>query len=249
MMNQTHDTVTRDLAPVWQALAEAGRTAGVDPYALAALAASESGLDPAARSEHSRAQGLFQFMPKTWDTLLLRYGLECGVERTASRLDARAAALMAACLYRESQATLAAKLHRPIALADIKVAHVLGTGQAVRFLQQLQKTPDLAATACVPARVVQANHGIFYNLKTGIANTLKEVFDRFKIDLHVKLDWMHKNFSLDLTLDKPGSEPAKTSPSQEQGSGQGQSRVDNWSRDQPAPDRSVATQPEIGLAL
>lgn len=157
--------------------AAAGRT-GVDFTALYKTARLESGFNPAAKARTSSATGLFQFIDSSWLNMLARHGARHGLapasraEALALRNDPAAASLMAAEHMADNARLLESRLGREAGPTDLYLAHFLGPGGAVRFLQALQAAPDQAAATLLPA-AARANRAIFFD--AGQPRSLSEV--------------------------------------------------------------------------
>jgi hypothetical protein len=150
------------------ALQAAAARTGVDFEALFRTARVESGFNPAARAGTSSASGLFQFVDSTWLQTLARHGATHGIsagsrsEALALRDDPYVASLMAAEHMADNKALLERGLGRPVATADLYLAHFLGAGGAMKFLGALDSDPGAPGAALLPA-AARANPGIFYD--------------------------------------------------------------------------------------
>jgi hypothetical protein len=178
------------------AVREAAARTGTDFSFLLAQAKVESGLDSGARAATSSARGLFQFTKATWLEMVRKHGAAHGLGWAAEMLESGAAkagtaaretilglrehpvaaSLMAGELVRDNAAVLEAKLGRATGAVDHYLAHFLGAGGATRFLSALERAPEQAAAAVVPAAAA-ANRSVFY-AKDGHALSLAEVRDR-----------------------------------------------------------------------
>jgi hypothetical protein len=113
--------------------AQLDRTAGY----LATVANMESSLQANPPSTGtSRAAGLFQFMPATWESLNKKYrkGWDITAEHDP-RLDSKKAIEMMKLLTAENQAGLQKKLDRPVTDTDLYAAHFLGVEGASKLLK------------------------------------------------------------------------------------------------------------------
>jgi hypothetical protein len=167
---------------VLPALAEASRRTGVAFEALFSTARLESGFNPDARARTSSAMGLFQFIDSTWLNTVSRHGARHGLtpasrdEALNLRRDPLAASLMAASHMADNARHLQAQLGRPADTVDLYLAHFLGAGGAVRFLERLSAAPDSAASELLPD-AARANRSIFF--AGGSPRSLREVHDLF----------------------------------------------------------------------
>jgi hypothetical protein len=110
--------------------------------ALVSTARLESGFNPDARARTSSATGLFQFIDSTWLSTVSHHGARHGLNPTSRdealslRRDPLAASLMAASHMADNARQLQARLGRPADTVDLYLAHFLGAGGAVRFLER-----------------------------------------------------------------------------------------------------------------
>lgn len=183
------------------ALKAASRATGVDFAYLAAEAALESGLNPAAKAKTSSAAGLFQFIESTWAGMVERHGAKIGLEKEAKalasgdispaerrrimdlRYNAGVAARLGAEFAAENKEYLEARIGREPEDVDLYLAHFLGPGGAVKFLRQMEASPDGAAATAFPA-AAKANRAVFY--RDGQALSFSEIRDRFDKKLEAR---------------------------------------------------------------
>lgn len=182
------------------ALRRASAATGVDFGFLLEQARTESSLNPRAQAATSSARGLFQFIESTWLDVVDRHGAKYGLDSQAAAIrrdaggrpvvqdpDQRAAILrlrddpylsgvMAGELARENAAALQEQLGRPAKPGELYMAHFLGANGAARFLDGLQRNPDLNASHVLPG-AARANAGVFF--KSGHALSLHQVYARF----------------------------------------------------------------------
>lgn len=175
------------------AIARAAQATGVDFNYLLAQAKIESSLNPAARAPTSSAAGLFQFTNGTWLRTLDKHAANHGLDWVgqaiddgritdpsqrarimAMRFDPSASALMAAELANDNKADLAARLGREPDLAELYLAHFLGSAGAGNFLTALAANPNQSAANILP-QAAAANRGIFYGANG--ARSLAEVME------------------------------------------------------------------------
>jgi hypothetical protein len=131
-------------AEVNDAIHQAAVKYGVPEEHLQRFAQIESGGNPKAFNEGSKAAGLFQFIPST----ARDYGL-------TNPLDAYANADAAARLYRDNARHLQAKLGRAPSAGEVYLAHQQGAGGAVNLISNAGRP----ASAVVGARAVRSNGG------------------------------------------------------------------------------------------
>jgi len=182
------------------ALRLASHRTGVDYDYLQATAKRESGLDPAARAKTSTATGLFQFLERTWLSVLKEAGPRHGYGAYADKIqgspdggfrvadsrvraqvlalreDPKAAALMAGELTASNAETLEGTLGRVPSEGELYMAHFLGAGGAADLVRLREATPQATAATHFPAAAA-ANKPIFY-APNGAPRTVDQVYAR-----------------------------------------------------------------------
>jgi len=185
---------------VVNAIRQASAQTGVDFSYLMQKAAAESSFNPQAQAPTSSARGLFQFIDKTWLETIDRHGDAHGLGKAAElitrnakgqlevkdpemrreilalRDNPRIAAMMAAELAKDNQASLEQSLGRKVGNTEMYMAHFLGAGGAARFLATLDANPHLRAANVVPA-AANANQSVFY--ENGRSLTVDQVYAHF----------------------------------------------------------------------
>lgn len=183
------------------AIADAARATGVDFSYLLGQAQLESGLNPAARARTSSATGLYQFIDQSWLGVVRRHGADHGLGWAASaigqnangryhvadpdarraimalRTDPVIAARMAAEHAADNRSYVERRTGRTAEPVDLYLAHFLGPGGAVRFLNAHAANGETSAAALFP-RAAAANRNVFYR-SDGAARSLNEVRERF----------------------------------------------------------------------
>ncbi|MEE7503222.1 transglycosylase SLT domain-containing protein [Methylobacterium sp. C33D] len=182
-------------------IVKASDEAGVDPVYMMALADKESSFDTQAKAATSSAQGLFQFVARTWLEMIRDYGARYGLADEAAavkgrgaaitvtgsmrarvlglRNDPRVAALMAAELIKRDRDRIEARVGRALTTTELYLAHFLGTASAGRFLSLSSEKPDEVAGREFRT-AARANRGLFTE-KTGGKRrslTVSELHDR-----------------------------------------------------------------------
>lgn len=154
----------------WQAskdlFLEVAKMTGVDPRILVNIAAVESGFNPNARpwskKENrflSSAKGFFQFLDKTWNGMVSKYGKKYGIAPGTSAMDPRANVLMGAEFIKENMKSLQKRIGRNLTATDVYMAHFLGEAGAGKFLKMDPNTP----AATVMAAEARANPNVYYD--------------------------------------------------------------------------------------
>ncbi len=170
--------------PRWlvHSILKAAHATGVDPVYMMTLADVESSLSPEAKASTSSAQGLFQFIDRTWLEIVHLHAADYGFAAAAAairnvdgdpvvsdrdrewimnlRTDPYFSALMAGELIKDVERALQARGERELAEAELYIAHFLGASAAVRFLEALDESPDTKASKLFP-KAAKANKGLF----------------------------------------------------------------------------------------
>jgi hypothetical protein len=191
-------------APRWlvETLYKAANVTGVDPVYLMTLADVESSLEPDAKAATSSAEGLFQFIDRTWLEVLHDHGADYGYAAAAASVkminddwtvpdesqrswilglkrDPYLSALMAGELINDIQRELRNQGERELAEAELYLAHFFGAKAAIEFLKVLDERPDAIAAKLFP-KAAKANLGLFSD-KAGRKRrsiTVAELYDR-----------------------------------------------------------------------
>ncbi|WP_262270939.1 lytic transglycosylase domain-containing protein [Microvirga yunnanensis] len=170
--------------PRWlvHSILKAAHVTGVDPVYMMTLADVESSLSPGAKAPTSSAQGLFQFIDRTWLEIVQLHAADYGFAAAAEairtvdgepsvsdrdrtwimnlRTDPYFSALMAGELIKDVERALQAEGERELAEAELYLAHFLGASSAVRFLEVLDQDPNMKASKLFP-KAAKANAGLF----------------------------------------------------------------------------------------
>lgn len=148
-------------------------TADVGYDELYSLAGVESTFRSDVGASTSKAQGLFQFLPDTWNYLLkLNPGLGFTLE---DRTDPEKATVMAVIYIRMIKAKLKKALGRNPYLVDVYMAYFLGPTAAVNFFKAM-KDDKSQIGASLFARAAKSNPGVFYT--KGKALTLGQIYEK-----------------------------------------------------------------------
>jgi hypothetical protein len=199
MTNQTHAVASNGrFTGILATLRDASVKTGSDFQYLLNTAIRESGLQPSAKSKHSSATGLFQFIDQTWLSLVKRHGGKHGLGDYAAaiqqnknggcsvpsaemkaailalRQNPELSALMAGEAARETKQSLECSLGREVNCGELYAAHFLGQGGAKRLLSLRDANPDQAADLAFP-QAAKANKSVFYHAD-GRAKTIGEIY-------------------------------------------------------------------------
>lgn len=184
--------------PVLQAIEKASLSTGVDFAYLVGKAAAESSFNPKAKAKTSSATGLYQFIDKTWLTMVKKYGEKYGLgdyaakiddsgrvknasvrrEILALRRDPEKSAMLAAEFAKENKEVLDQTWGGDVGATELYLAHFLGAGGAAAFLKARDDNP-LQTGADVFPQAALSNRNVFYNSKTGQARSLEEIYAFF----------------------------------------------------------------------
>ncbi|MCB9978450.1 MAG: transglycosylase SLT domain-containing protein [Rhodospirillales bacterium] len=183
---------------VLSAIRKASLTTGVDFDYMVGKAAQESGFDPNAKARTSSATGLYQFIEKTWLTMVRNHGEKYGLGDYASQIDAKgrvndpalrreilalrkdpeASAMMAAEYAADNKRILEQTWGGEVGGTELYLAHFLGAGGAGALLKALDENP-LQSGADILPRAANANRNVFYSTSTGRERSVAEIYNMF----------------------------------------------------------------------
>jgi hypothetical protein len=129
---------------------------GVDDSIMLAMAKQESGFNPNAAAKGTSAKGLYQFLDKTWQSMVARYQKDYPILKKG-QLDPEASATAGALYIKENAKILQAK-NIPITGTSIYAAHFLGVSGAATLLAA--KTSEIAAK--ILPNAAKSNKSIFF---------------------------------------------------------------------------------------
>ncbi len=188
--------------PIMNAIADASRSTGADFAYLMEKASVESGFNPNAKAKSSSATGLFQFIDKTWLSMIAQHGEEHGLGAVARQIrfdkdgaphvddpsvrrqildlrkNPRIAAVMAGEFASDNKDYLQGKLKEAVGSAELYLAHFFGAGKAASFLKEMKENPMQTAAALFRTEA-SANKNVFFDSKTGKPKTLQQIYDFF----------------------------------------------------------------------
>ncbi|NNM71808.1 transglycosylase SLT domain-containing protein [Enterovirga aerilata] len=167
-----------------ETIVKAAHATDVDPIYLMALADKESSFRTEVRAATSSAEGLFQFIERTWLDTVKAFGPKHGLGAEAAlietvddkptvaddadrtrilnlRRDPYVAAVMAAEMLRRDAALIGLKIGRELNATEMYLAHFLGLDGATRFIAMKAARKAKSATAAFPA-AARANASIFF---------------------------------------------------------------------------------------
>lgn len=199
--------------PRWlvHSILKAAHVTGVDPVYMMTLADVESSLSPEAKAPTSSAEGLFQFIDRTWLEIVSMHAADYGFTAAAEavrivngdpvvsdkdrewimslRTDPYFSALMAGELIKDVERALFTQGERELAEAELYLAHFLGARSAVRFLEMLDQDPNMKASKLFPA-AARANAGLFMEGKgrKRRAVTVAELYNKIDSKIVRRLD-------------------------------------------------------------
>lgn len=150
---------------------KASKETGVDKALMYAMAKQESGFNPAAAAGTSSAKGLYQFINKSWEGMVKKYGSKYPILRERGPTDPDANALAGALFIRDNSDYLKSA-GIPVNATTIYAAHFLGPAGAKKLLTA---DPNANAAQLMPEPAA-ANKNIFYD-KQNNPKTVQQVVD------------------------------------------------------------------------
>ena len=190
LQNNMLDTLSsRAPQQVLQAIKDASARVGVSFTYMVEQASAESSFQANAKAKTSSASGLYQFIESTWMNMIEKYGEKHGldiVNKSESELlelrnNPQTASLMAAEFAGENKAYLErnwAKGEKKIGSTELYFAHFMGASGAAAFLNARDSNPMQQAAVIFP-KAAKANKAVFYDMQTGQARTMDQVYQFF----------------------------------------------------------------------
>jgi hypothetical protein len=162
----------------------ASEVTGVDPVYMMALADKESSFAPDVKASSSSAEGLFQFIVRTWLDVVREFGAKHGLHREAAaveivdgepkildedmrervlglRRDPYFSAVMAAELLKKDRTAIAQRIGRDLRHTEFYLVHFFGAEAASKFMKLLDGKPKQSAPRIFP-HAARANKPLFF---------------------------------------------------------------------------------------
>jgi Transglycosylase SLT domain len=189
-----------------EAILRASETTGVDPVYMMALADKESSFSVDVKASTSSAEGLFQFIARTWLDAVREFGPRHGLHAEAAaievvegdprvadelmrerilglRRDPYFSAVMAAELLKKDRASIEQRIGRELRQTEFYLTHFFGVDAAGRFMKLLDDKPKQSAPRVFP-QAAKANKPLFFARKG------KKTKDLSVAEVYAKIDRM-----------------------------------------------------------
>ena len=195
-----------------ETVVRAAELTGVDPVYLMALADKESSFLPDNKARTSSAEGLFQFVEKTWLEVVRDFGPRHGLTAEAAliragagglsiedeaarervlglRRDPYLSAVMAAEMKKRHRAQVERRIGRDLNRPESYLAHFMGAEGAARLLEALTAKPKQRAAQVLP-NAAKTNPTIFFSREGRKTRglTVAEVYERIDRMIDTRLD-------------------------------------------------------------
>lgn len=178
--------IKRATSSVMDAIHYAATKVGTDEGAMVAFAGRESSFNPNASAGSTTAEGLFQFVTKTWNAELLKYGKIVGVPLNASRMDPVASSLIEAAMLKYEIIPAISKVVGKPTVTDLYFGHFLGPAGGAHFLRNLKRKPN--APAYLDMREAASyNKSVFFDPQ-GRPRTYAQIYNLFSGSLQATAD-------------------------------------------------------------
>jgi hypothetical protein len=191
---------------VVESVLRASEVTDVDPVYMMALADKESSFSVDVKASTSSAEGLFQFIARTWLDVVREFGPRHGLHAEAAaielvegdptvadegmrerilglRRDAYFSAIMAAELLKKDRASIERRIGRELRHTEFYLAHFFGVDAAGRFMKLLDGKPQQSAPRVFP-QAAKANKPLFFTRKG------KKTKDLSVAEVYAKIDRM-----------------------------------------------------------
>jgi Transglycosylase SLT domain len=199
--------------PLVETVLRAAEATGVDPAYMMALADKESSFIPDIKAPTSSAQGLFQFIERTWLEVVRDFGPRHGMDVAARlietvngqpaiqnellrdwvlglRRDPYLSAVMAAEMLKRDKAKIERRIGRELERSELYLMHFLGAESAGKLLQLIEAKPKQSAPKVFPA-AARANRTLFFaqeRRKKVRQLSVAEVYDKLDRMIDTRLD-------------------------------------------------------------
>jgi hypothetical protein len=195
-----------------ETILRASEVTGVDPVYMMALADKESSFAPQVKASSSSAEGLFQFIVRTWLDVVREFGPKHGLHEEAAaieivdgdpkisdeamrervlglRRDPYFSAVMAAELLKKDATSIAQRIGRDLRHTEFYLAHFFGVDAAGKFMKLLDGKPKQSAPRVFP-RAAKANKPLFFTRQGKKMKQLSvaEVYDRIDRMIDSRID-------------------------------------------------------------
>ncbi len=195
--NNLQALANRAGAKITGAIQQASAKTGVGFSYLLQQANVESSFKTDAKAKSSSATGLYQFIDKTWLSMVKEHGAEYGLGSYAKQIsdngtvanksvrnkilslrkDPAIASAMAAEYASDNKDYLENNTEARVGSTELYMAHFMGPGGAAKFLNKLQNNPNASGVAAFPKEAC-SNSAVFYN-EDGSARTLSQIYAFF----------------------------------------------------------------------
>jgi hypothetical protein len=199
-----------------QTIIRAAEATGVDPAYMMALADKESSFIVDNKAATSSAEGLFQFVEKTWLEVIRDFGARHGMEFAAAsvetvdgkpaiqsetvrewvlglRRNPYLSAVMAAEMLKRDKVKTERRIGRPLDRSELYLMHFLGAESAAKLLELVSGKPKQSAPKVFPA-AAKANKTLFFTQevvkkkRTTRHLTVSEVYGKLDRMIDARLD-------------------------------------------------------------
>jgi hypothetical protein len=171
-----------------ETILRAAEVTGVDPAYMMALADKESSFIADNKAATSSAEGLFQFIEKTWLEMIRDFGPKYGMEFAAASVETAngqvaipsdqtrewvlslrrnpyLSAVMAAEMLKRDKAKIERRIGRSLERSELYLMHFLGAESAGKLLELVSGKPKQSAPKVFPA-AAKANRTLFFAQET-----------------------------------------------------------------------------------
>jgi hypothetical protein len=170
----------------YSAIQAASAQTGAPFGSMMAFADTESAFNPGAANS-SGAQGLYQFMPKTWNGMIGQYGGQYNIPSGTSQSDPNANATMGGAYYQQNVQHLQNAGISDPSCGQVYMCHLLGPTGGTTFINAAMSNPDAPlGPPAIGAAALSQNAGLFtgcttvgqaYNKLNGTMNAKAAAYD------------------------------------------------------------------------